>query len=63
MQQLHPTFCLKLKEMCELKAATLGVSNEVIDTAKKKSWKNDKTATLGVLSEAIDAAIKQYNFI
>jgi hypothetical protein len=42
LQQCHPTFCLKLKEMCELKAATLEVSNEVIDIKKKKVEKRKR---------------------
>ena len=34
LQQLHPPFALKMREMCELNAAILGISNDTLQEAK-----------------------------
>jgi len=33
LEQLHPAFCLKMRELCELTAAVAGVSNEAMQRA------------------------------
>lgn len=54
LQTCHPAFCLKLKEMCELKAATIGVSNDVMESA------DDNAAIIGAASAHLDQVITKY---